>query len=185
MEGLKEFKKRIKKVSSPRIHKITNSLGVYDAFKYYRKNKPKDKKYVLTESQYFNIIRQVNNILSQYIINGKSIIFPEKMGTIELRKKERTLKLDDEGNIITNMPVDWDRTLELWYEDKESRENKTLVRMESNELFKIYYNKSKANFNNKSFYDFRCIKDIKLDLKRNIKRGRIDAPLLFNNNNIW
>ena len=59
MEGLFEFKRRAKRVEGPRVHKITGSLGVYDSYKYYRKIKPKDKKYILTESQYFSIIRQI------------------------------------------------------------------------------------------------------------------------------
>lgn len=46
----KEFEVSIRRVSESRKHKVTGSLGVYDAFKWYRKHKPKDKKYVLTES---------------------------------------------------------------------------------------------------------------------------------------
>ena len=63
MENLVEFKRRVRKLTEHREHKIRNSLGVYDAYKYYRKNKPKDKQYVLSESQYFSIIRQINNFL--------------------------------------------------------------------------------------------------------------------------
>ena len=51
MVNLIEFKKRVRRVNMPREHKIRNSLGVYNGDKYYRKNKPKDKKYVLSESQ--------------------------------------------------------------------------------------------------------------------------------------
>lgn len=60
METLGEFKRRIKKVNQPREYKVRNSLGVYDGYKYYRKNKPDSKEYVLTESQYFAIIRKIN-----------------------------------------------------------------------------------------------------------------------------
>ena len=56
---LREFKRRIKKVNGPRVYSIRNSLGVYDAYKQYRKTKPKDKKYILSESQYFSIIRRI------------------------------------------------------------------------------------------------------------------------------
>ena len=31
------FKRKVLKVEGPRIHKVRNSLGVYDAYKYYRK----------------------------------------------------------------------------------------------------------------------------------------------------
>jgi hypothetical protein len=62
------------------------------------------------------------------------------MGTLEIRKKPARVSIVD-GKLVTNLPIDWDATLKLWYEDKESFENKTLVRVESEEIFKVYYNK--------------------------------------------
>ena len=180
-----EYKKRIKRVDSPRIHKITGSLGVYQAYKYYRKNRPKEKKYVLTESQYFAIIRQINNLLADDLSVGKEIILPKRMGTIELRKYNTNIRLDEHGNLKTNLPIDWNGTLELWYNDEESRNNKTLLRQENKEVFKIYYNKYSANYNNKSFYEFRCNKDLKQRLKQNIRYGTIDAPYLQRRTKLW
>ena len=88
MESLIEFKKRVRRASMPREHKIRNSLGVYNGYKYYRKNKPDDKKYVLSESQYFAIIRQINNLLVDDIVTGNEVKLPHRMGTIEVRKYE-------------------------------------------------------------------------------------------------
>ena len=62
-------------------------------------------------------------------------------------------------------------------EDNESFKQKTLVRVENNDLFKILYNKNKAKFNNKCFYEFQVNRDIKQRLKKNIKLNRIDAFL--------
>ena len=100
------------------------------------------------------------------------------MGTVELRKFEASVKVDDEGKVHTNLPIDWEKTLELWYEDEEAYKNKTLVKMEEQEIFKIYYNKSIANYNNRAFYEFIFNKDLKTRLKQRIKRGVVDAPLL-------
>jgi asparagine N-glycosylation enzyme membrane subunit Stt3 len=99
------------------------------------------------------------------------------MGIIELRKFDSYLKFDN-GKIKTNRPIDWNKTLELWYEDEESYKNKTLIKMEEKEMFKIYYNKSTANYNNRAFYEFIFNKDLKVRLKHKIKEGVIDAPLL-------
>jgi hypothetical protein len=185
MKELIEFKRRIKRVEGPRIHKVTGSLGVYDAFKFFRKTKPKDKKYILTESQYFSIVRQINNLLAEELVNGRDIKFPKRMGTLELRKYDKNIRLDEQGNLKTNLPIDWDSTLELWYNDEESRNNKTLLRHDSAEIFKIYYNKSKANYNNKSFYEFKCNKDLRQRLKQNIRYGAIDAPYLQRRAKLW
>jgi hypothetical protein len=52
---LEEFRYNTLKLDKPRVHRIRGSWGIYDGYKYYRKNKPKDPKYVLSESQYFSI----------------------------------------------------------------------------------------------------------------------------------
>lgn len=175
MENLVIFKKRIRRLTEHRKHKIRGSLGVYDAYKYYRKNKPKEKKYILTESQYFSIIRQVNNIVADNIANGKEIVLPYRMGIIELRKFNTSIKIGENGEVITNLPIDWDSTIKLWYEDEDAYTKKTLIRFNEQEQFKIVYNKSKANYNNKFFYNIKFHKELKVNLKRNIKKGKVDA----------
>lgn len=175
-----KFKNRIKKVNSNRRHKIRNSLGVYDAFKYYRKNRTREPKYVLNESQYFSIIRQVNEALCDEIIRGKDITLPERMGTLELRKFGSKIEFKN-GKLRTNLPVDWDRTLELWYEDPIAKENKTLVRIETRDIYTIYYNKATANYNNKVFYKFNVNKALKQRLKDQIKYNNLDALYLGKN----
>ena len=182
MESLIEFKKRVRKASIHREHKVRNSVGIYSGYKYYRKNKPKDKKYILTESQYFAITRQINNLLADDIVKGIEVKLPHRMGTIEIRKYNKSIRIDENGNIKTNLPIDWDGTLNLWYEDKESYKNKTLLRLDEHEIYKVLYNKEEANFNNRSFYEFVFNRDLRLRLKHNIKQGIIDALLIGRRN---
>lgn len=176
MEGLEEFKRRVRRVNMPRKIKITGSLGIYDGYKYYRKTKPKEKKYVLTESQYFAITRKINDILAEEIANGNDIKLPCRMGTIEIRKNDRKVIVGSDGKVYNNLPIDWNKTLELWYEDEEAYKNKTLVKMEEKEIFKIYFNRESATFRNKNYYEFTFNKDLKIRLKQKIKEGVIDAP---------
>ena len=175
---LSEFKVKLRKTSS-HVHKITHSYGVYDYYKYYRKNKPKEKKYILTESQYFTIIRSINNALAMEYIKGKEISFPFRMGTLELRKSLKSPRLDANGKVIFNTVVDWDKTIKLWYEDEEALKVKTLIKQESREIFKTFYNKATAIYNNKSFYCFQLNKELKREISKNIKRGLIDAFLVY------
>ena len=175
MESLIEFKKRVRRVTDTHIHKIRNSLGVYNGYKFYRKNKPKDKKYILSESQYFAIIRQINNHLVDEIVKGNEIKLPLRMGTIEIRKYEKKIKIDENGKVITNLPVNWDETLKLWYEDSEAYKNRILVRRDEQEIYKILWNKENVNFNNRSFYEFAFNKELRMRLKHNIRKGIIDA----------
>lgn len=169
-----EFLKNIKKVSNERHHKVNNSYGSKDAFHYYRKIKPNDSKYVLTDCQYLKIIRLINDELRKSLIEGKDVLLPERMGRLELRKSKNSIKFVD-GKLKTNLPVNWDATLKLWYNNPSSKNKKQLVRQETIETYKVYYNKNKANYNNKSFYEFSTNREIKLGLKKNIKLNKIDA----------
>ena len=183
MESFEEFRKNVMKFDKPRLHRIRNSLGVYDAFKYYRKHRPDDKKFVLTESQYFAIIRQINNILVKHIVKGDPVKLPYRMGTIELRKYKGSIKLDEHGKVVTNLPVDWDGTLKLWYEDEESYRNKTLLRINEKEIYKIYWNKEDSNFNNRCFYEIKFNKELKAELKYNIRTGIMKDACIFKDYN--
>lgn len=171
-------REEILKVKDSRTHKVTNSIGVYDSYKYIRKNKWKHIGRPLTEHEFYSIIRGVNDLLADNLSKGIEVIFPHRMGKLELRKKNVIIKTDEKGNIYTNLPIDWDRTLKLWCEDKQSMESKTLVRQEEKDLFKVFYNRLKCNYNNCSFYEFNVNRDIKKKLKQNIREGIVDAYIM-------
>lgn len=169
-----DFRKKVLKLDKPRQHKVNNSLGVYDAYKWIRKNKWLDIGRPITEHEFYTIIRQVNNLLAENFLKGRDIVLPHRLGTIELRKYETKMSFNN-GKLHTNLPIDWDRTLKLWAEDKEAYKEKMLVKVEEKEIFKVFYNKGKANYNNKSFYEFEVNRDLKRRLKQRIKDGLIDA----------
>ncbi len=171
-----DFRKEVLKVNKPRVHKIYNSLGVYDAYKWLRKNKWLDIGSI-SEHDYYAIIRAVNkSLIVKFLVTG-SIKLPERMGEITLRKYPAKITLKN-GKVQTNLPIDWDATLHLWSEDKDSYDNRALIRTEEKEIFKVLYDKSKALYNNKSFYNFELNRDIKVALKRKLKKGLLDAFML-------
>lgn len=178
MKSWNEFRKEILKTDDTRIHKVTNSLGVYQSYKWIRKNKWFDIGRPLTEHEFYSIIRKVNDYLAEELIKGNDIKFPHRMGKLELRKRVPSIKIVN-GKIKTDLPIDWDKTLKLWYEDEQSFNNKTLVRMEAKEVFGVRYNKANCNYNNQSYYKFRINRDIKRRLKENIKEKSIDAFTLW------
>lgn len=181
VRSYEEFAKAIRKLSESRKYKIRNSYGIYDGYKYYRKNKPKDRKYILSESQYFAITRKINNILAEALSRGEDIIFPYKLGRLEIRKNKSIISLKGD-KVKAHLPIDWDKTLRLWYEDKEAFTKKILVKMDEKEIYKVYYNKNIAEFINKTFYQFEVNKELKRKLKQNIKEGKIDAFLMKGEN---
>lgn len=172
---IEEFKNNVKKVTGKRVHKVTNSLGVYDAYKYYRRNRPQEKKYRLSESQYFNIVRSINNLIADQVVEGVDFNIPLNMGGIEIRKYGRTLSINPDGTVKNNLPIDWDKTLQLWGEDKSSYEEKKLIKVDSSEVFTVYYNRGKAKYKNKVFYKLNVNRKIKQRLKVKIRQGLVDA----------
>lgn len=169
-----EFKSEVQHLSSPRKHKVTNSIGVYSAYKWIRKNRWLNIGRCLTEHEFYSIIRKVNDYLADSFLHGNDIKLPHRMGRIELRKYDVRINLDGE-KVKTNLPIDWDKTLKLWYEDEKSYKEKTLVKVEEKEIFKVYYNKQLADYNNQVFYEFNVNRELKKRLKQRIKEGKIDA----------
>ena len=169
-----EFRRRILKVNGPRKHKINNSFGVYNAYKLIRKNKWFDIGRPVSEHDFYSIIRTVNNLLADFLSKGHDVNLPCQMGRLEIRKYDAKITLQ-EGKIVTNLPIDWDRTLKLWSEDEKAYKERTLIKMEEKEIFKVYYNRGKANYTNKSFFAFDINREVKKKLKKNIKERRIDA----------
>lgn len=172
-----EFKREVQRLNDTRNHKITGSLGVYNAYKYIRKNHWFNIGRPLKEGEFYRIVRGINSYLAQELSLGKSINLPHRMGTLELRKRPSRVQIVD-GKLVTNLPIDWDATLKLWCEDEESYNNKTLVRIENEEVFKVYYDKRSANYNNKSFYEFRPHRELKRKLSKSAKEGILDAFII-------
>lgn len=170
----KEFRTSVCHLNEHRTHKVSGSLGVYDAYKFLRKRKWLNIGRPLTEHEFYSIIRKVNDYLADSFLHGNDIKLPHRMGRIELRKYDVRVSFDGE-KVKTNLPIDWDRTLKLWYEDEEAYENKTLVKAEEKEIFKVYYNRQLADYNNQSFYEFNVNRELKKRLKQRIKEGKIDA----------
>ena len=172
-----EFRRKVLKVDHSRNHKVKNSIGVYDIYKHIRKNKWYDIGQPITEHQFYTIIGQVNNVLADNLLKGNDIVFPNKMGRLEVRKFEPIIRFDD-NKLTVRLPIDWDRTLKLWSEDEEAYKERTLVKMEEKEIFKVCYNKTRADFPNKGFYQLQINRDLKIALKKKIKLGNFDAFLL-------
>lgn len=163
--------------------KITNSYGNKEAWRWIKKNKWLDIGQPITEKEFGIIIKTIDNTLQDLLIAGKDVNLPHKMGRLEIRKFKAKISHRD-GKVFTNLPIDWKRTLELWYEDEEAHKNKTLVRFEGLDRFIFYYNKTKANYTNKCFYKFTPTRKLKVRLKDIIINEGFDALLLKKKNEL-
>ena len=172
-----KFRANVIKLRSNKHFKITNSYGTKEAWRWFKKNKWLDLGQSVTEREFGAIIKAMNKLFVNRLLEGHDIILPCRMGKIELRKYKARIFYKD-GKIVTNLPVDWKRTLQLWGEDTEAYNNKIIVRHEAKEVFRIIYNRQSANYNNKSFYQFNASRSVKKVLSEKIKHNEIDAFLM-------
>lgn len=139
---------------------ITGSYRPTDAYRSIRKNKYAEIGSRVTESQYLKIIKLVDQLLEQEFLEGNVIELPCKMGKVELRKDKVKVYITTNGKIRTNKPINWGETKKLWDKDKECLKSNILVYSEENTKPVVYYSTAKANFENKTFYQFRINRKI-------------------------
>lgn len=174
-ETFEVFRARIiKPKGKKRNFKVTNSWGVYDAYKALRKAKWYDLERPLTEKEFYAIIRGINKLLAEDIIQGREVLFPWGMGKLELRKYKRGVDIVD-GKLRISYVINWPETLKLWHKDPEERKKKTLLRWENPWLYHVKYVKTDADFTNKSFYQFALNSFIKDEISKRINEGTVDA----------
>lgn len=174
MKEWENFRTKILKVTKERKHHITRSLGVYDAYKWIRKNHWLNIGRVITEKEFYSIIRKVNEAYIKVLLAGYDVELPLYMGRIELRKSTPTYKMIN-GKIKTNLSIDWNSTLKLWYQDEKAFQDKTIIRTVVKERFLVRYNKAKAKFNNKAFYDIKFNRDFLMQVKDCVNNYGLDA----------
>lgn len=154
--------------------KVSSSWGVYDAYKQLRKHKWLNIGRPLKEHEFYTIVREMNNLMAEELISNGTITFPARMGVLELRKFENTVRIVDGKLKVTN-PIDWKATMKFWYEDEEAYGKKMLIRTNNKYKYKVLYKAFPANYINKGFYKFTLNRDIKRELKDRIDKGEINV----------
>lgn len=179
-QSFDEFLKEIKNVYGKRNHKIKNSIGVIDGFYYYRKNRPKDKDFVLKNTEYLSIIREMNLLLVDNLIENRKFKLPCGFGDIEIVKTESKSWINKDEKLETTKPINMHETLKLWYEDEESRLNKTYVRYDNDYTFRIKYIKKTCSYRNNIYFNIKFGRFLKKKLKDAIVESDYDAYELKN-----
>jgi len=162
-----------------RLHRIKSDFGNGDYYKSFLKES-EDKS--ISRAKFGDVLREFNNHVRDRIsTKGAEYIMPNRTGKIELRKLQTEVKIDDDGSIINNLPINWRETRNLWAESDKAREKKIKIRYTNEHTggytFRIFYRTSKANFKNKSIYKMKFNRTMKRQLSTSIFAGKIDAFL--------
>lgn len=184
---MKDLENKIRQLRSEatkgkkRNYKMKDSFEIRFFLKYYRNHRPKKSEYVLDDTKYCDIVRSINYKIADLLVEGHPIIFPKRLGGLEVRKYKPTTKIDGKtGKIRSSLAVNWNATFKLWAEDEECRKNKTIVRIETDYIYKFYFNQCKAKFNNKEYYTFKVNQRVRKLLKNKADNGELEAYELYN-----
>lgn len=157
--------------------KTASTFSTRDIYRWLKKNKFFGLDIIPSESEFIAIIRAVHTEIKNSLYDGNEITLPARMGKLEIRKREPVVEIRC-NKVYTNKPVDWKITRELWKEDINSRNNKTLIRKDESAVYRIIYNKRTACYENKTFYRFTPMRSFKLELKDKINNNEINICLL-------
>ncbi len=147
-------------------YRLGHCLGARDAFHWVRKNKWKalDGK-PCDKLLYGKVISTVNQCLREMLLEGHQIEFPYQMGTILLSCYPAKI-WESDGEYKTNYKVDWKKTLQYLWEDKEAMDNHPRIKRIEPRIYRVRYTKRKAHFQNRYFYLFRANRSLNRTLGR-------------------
>jgi hypothetical protein len=179
MQQMIERDKQYNQEEDKRLHRVKCDFGSLDYYKYFIKKTGNNH---ISGIKFGEVLREFNEHVRERIsTKGVEYIMPNRVGKIELRKIKTEVKIDDDGNIINNLPVNWKATRELWAESEKAKEKGTRIRYTNEHTnghtFRIFYRTSKANYKNKSIYKMKVNRGMKRMLSKSIFAGRIDAFL--------
>lgn len=154
--------------------KVSKSYGTRDYLKHYNNVRPRNKKYSIKREEFSTIFSAVCQKMADEYLNTGYLTFPYYMGSISIYETDVRSKIVD-GKLKIRKRVNWRETLRLWHEDKEAEKNKTLIYHEDNTLYSSVYERSRARYKNKIFYDFTIVRNIKKRISSLAKENKLPA----------
>lgn len=137
-----------------------------------------NKKYGLTYPEVSAIVKRYHQLAREDLAMGEPVYLQNRLGNLRLTKEKREVRLDKEGKIINNLPINRYETFKLWREKPELKQ-KTYVRFVNKHsdgfVFKFSYQRSKANFKFKNVYNFKFNSTLKKMLHKNIMEKKVEA----------
>lgn len=136
----------------------------------------------ISKTTFNKVITEYNSKMGELLIDELTLPLPARMGVLEILKDKRKVYANKEGKIINNKPVDWKATNNLWKLNEEAKQKKVLIRHDNRHtngyVFRVYYNKSTANYKNKTVYSFAPIRTLKRSITKRIldySKGKYDT----------
>lgn len=136
----------------------------YTYFKYVKEGNKyattnRNSRFYMTKATYTKILSTFNKKVRDKIINEAfDYSLPYRLGDLGIRKRKLSAYIGEDGEFHNPHPIDWKSTKILWSEDEKAKEEKKLVRFLNKHtqgyVMSWKYSVRRANYKNKSAYDF-------------------------------
>lgn len=161
--------------------KYPNDYAIGDYYKYYKANistkelplgtPVNNLSYNIPAKKYRAVLVSIfRKAREKMILNNLEYTLPCKMGKITICKFKKKIKLDEEGNLVARLAVDYRATRELWATDEQSKLAKRVVFHLNDHTegytFKIVWVKNNCTMYKKKFYKLIPIREFKRELPK-------------------
>lgn len=154
-----------------RKRKYKVKINVSDSYNFYCKKEEEP----LSRKDYLLICNKFNKFLADKILEGNSVVLPERLGILEIMGNEQKISIDENGNVRGTSP-DWNKTLRLWEENPELKEKRVIIYYTNEEtnkiVYKIRWKKERVYLHSKIYYNFVPRRWVKRELAKLIKSGK-------------
>lgn len=137
-----------------------------------------NKKYGLTYPQISKIIKMYHELAREDFALGEVFYFKKELGSLQLFKEKREVYINDKGEVVNDLPINYRATWKLWQEKPELK-NKTYIRYVNKHsdgyIFTTSYQVGKAKYKYKNVYSFHFNATMKTMLHENIMENKVEA----------
>ena len=133
--------------------------------KNYRINK--DSPFFMSKVEYTKILKMFNkSIRDMMLYSAFEFRIPCRLGNVSIVKKKAEPYFDKDGKLVNPTPIDRKATKELWDRDPDAKKRKLRVFHNNTQsggyIAKLHYHKNTSKFVNKSGYNLKNSRDLKL-----------------------
>lgn len=166
-------------------HKANFTLK--DVYKYYIENIIKDYKskltgevkkspYSITRSTFTGICKRFNELLVEALVMENFEFFiPYRQGTLSIIKRKTSIYYDENGNLKSNLRVDYQATRKLWKEDlKAFLERKRVYHLNEHTdgyNYGFYWRKTYSKVPQGAVYSFKPVRGMARFLAKAVKEN--------------
>jgi hypothetical protein len=186
-------KKKGKQKEKYKAHVKSAEFYEFYSSEYFKKHNPtrnrvlidRDNIFYVDYSAYCKVLDTFNKALRDEILyNSFDYNMPSRLGLLGIRKKKLTPWINEDGDLVNPLPIDWKATNDLWAVDSQAKKQKKIVRHFNEHskgyIAQWYYSTTKATYQWKSAYSFIPCRTAKLELSKIMKDedNKIDYYLL-------